>query len=93
MTHSAVFETNLGAELQTEFFDRHPALPIVLLLFSVCIAGTVVAVGTGHRAPSGSTRAFSVARMESQVHLLLIEMLDSLRRLWAILQYRPGRTE
>jgi hypothetical protein len=32
MPHSAVFETKLGAESQTEFFDRHPALPIVLLL-------------------------------------------------------------
>ncbi len=32
MPHSAVFETKLRAESQTEFFDRHPALPIVLLL-------------------------------------------------------------
>jgi hypothetical protein len=32
MPHSAVFETRLRAESQTEFFDRHPALPIVLLL-------------------------------------------------------------
>jgi hypothetical protein len=32
MPHSAVFETRLGAESQTEFFDRHPALPIILLL-------------------------------------------------------------
>ena len=32
MPHSAVFETKSGAESQTEFFDRHPALPIVLLL-------------------------------------------------------------
>ncbi|MEA2541850.1 MAG: hypothetical protein QOH35_3216, partial [Acidobacteriaceae bacterium] len=32
MPHSTVFETKLGAESQTEFFDRHPLLPIVLLL-------------------------------------------------------------
>ena len=32
MPHSAVSETKLRAESQTEFFDRHPALPIVLLL-------------------------------------------------------------
>jgi hypothetical protein len=32
MPHSTVFETKLRAESQTEFFDRHPALPIVLLL-------------------------------------------------------------
>jgi hypothetical protein len=32
MPHSAVFETKVRAESQTEFFDRHPALPIVLLL-------------------------------------------------------------
>ena len=32
MPHSAVFETKLGAKSETEFFDRHPALPIVLLL-------------------------------------------------------------
>jgi hypothetical protein len=32
MPHSAVFATRLGAESETEFFDRHPALPIVLLL-------------------------------------------------------------
>jgi hypothetical protein len=32
MRHSAVFETKVRAESQTEFFDRHPALPIVLLL-------------------------------------------------------------
>ncbi len=32
MPHSAVFATKLGAESETEFFDRHPALPIVLLL-------------------------------------------------------------
>jgi hypothetical protein len=32
MPHSAVFKTKLGAESQTELFDRHPALPIVLLL-------------------------------------------------------------
>jgi dolichol kinase len=32
MPHSAVFETGLRAESQIEFFDRHPALPIVLLL-------------------------------------------------------------
>ncbi len=32
MPHSAVFETRLHAEPQLEFFDRHPALPIVLLL-------------------------------------------------------------
>jgi hypothetical protein len=28
----AAFETELSAGSQTEFFDRHPALPIVLLL-------------------------------------------------------------
>ena len=32
MSHSAVFETELRAQSKTEFFDRHPALPIVLLL-------------------------------------------------------------
>jgi hypothetical protein len=32
MPHSAVFKTKLGAESQTELFDRHPAMPIVLLL-------------------------------------------------------------
>jgi hypothetical protein len=32
MPHSAVFKTELGGESQTEFFDRHPLLPIVLLL-------------------------------------------------------------
>ncbi len=32
MPHSAVFGTKFRAESQTEFFDRHPALPIVLLL-------------------------------------------------------------
>ena len=32
MPHSAVSGTKLRAESQTEFFDRHPALPIVLLL-------------------------------------------------------------
>jgi hypothetical protein len=32
MPHSSVVETQFRAESQTEFFDRHPALPIVLLL-------------------------------------------------------------
>ena len=32
MPHPAVFETRLRAESQTEFFDRYPALPIVLLI-------------------------------------------------------------
>ena len=32
MPHSAVFETRLHAEPPLEFFDRHPALPIFLLL-------------------------------------------------------------
>jgi hypothetical protein len=32
MPHSAVSETRLRVEPQAEFFDRHPALPIVLLL-------------------------------------------------------------
>ena len=31
MPHSAVFETKLGAKSPTEFFDRHPTLPIILL--------------------------------------------------------------
>ena len=32
MSHPAVFKTKLRAETQAEFFDRHPALPIVLLI-------------------------------------------------------------
>ena len=32
MPHPAVFESKLCAESLTEFFDRYPALPIVLLI-------------------------------------------------------------
>ncbi len=49
MPHSAVFETKLSAESQAEFFDRHPALPIVLLLllpFAVQLPFLVLGLST-----------------------------------------------